>query len=150
METLVLGTWSKCGRYLGALLGLVALPACSEPACDVCTTSAIIYGRVLDANAGLWVAPKSVSKPIVRLAALRISQRHRSQGYRQGADGNYRARLRTPFGPFTACPRVTVESASGLPGPVTVEGPVVEFLDDLGSNPLDSVRVDVAFPAAAH
>jgi hypothetical protein len=142
--------WSKCGRYLGALLGLLALPACSEPGCDVCTTSAIIYGRVVDANsvpvvgAGVGIEAHRENCSTADIPAAS------DQGLTTGANGNYRARLRSPFGPFTACPRVTVESPSGLPGPVTVEGSVVEFLDDFGSNlRRDSVRVDVVFPAAA-
>jgi hypothetical protein len=142
---------SKCGRYLGALLGLVALPACSEPACDVCTTSAIIYGRVLDAT-GAPVVSAGVGIEAHRETCSSADIPAASEpGLMTGADGNYRARLRTSFGPFTACPRVTVESPSGLPGPVTMEGSVVEFLDDFGSNPrLDSVRVDVGLPAAAN
>ena len=131
------------------MLGVLAVPACSEPVCDLCTTSAVIFGRVLDSS-GVPVVGAEVSIEAHRETCSSTDIPAVSDpGLLTGADGDYRARVRAPSGPFRACPVVTVGPPNGLE-PITVDGTVVDFLDDFGSNQRrDSVRVDVAMPAAA-
>jgi hypothetical protein len=135
------------GRLV-ALLGLLTLGACSDPdpLCDICTTSAIIYGRVLDAG-GSPVAGTEVLIEARRDSCTSAEIPATSEpGLLTALDGTYRARLIAATGNFTACPRVTV-GPSGSPGPITVDGAAVEFLPDFGSNQRrDSVRVDVEVP----
>ena len=89
--------WSQCGHYLGALLALVALLGCSEPVWDVCTTSAIIYGHVVDARGAPVVgAPVSIEAHRETCSSADIPAAW-EPGLLTGAGGNYRARLRTPF-----------------------------------------------------
>lgn len=102
---------------------LCLLVACSEPepVCDICTTSAVIYGRVLRAN-----------EDVVAGAAM-VVEAHRERcdsadvpGISDGnlvtaADGSYRADIVAGTGPFIACPRVTVALPYGSPDHVTVE-----------------------------
>jgi hypothetical protein len=135
----------RAARFL-ALCCLGAALACSEPVCDVCTSSAIIYGRVLRTT-GEPIA----GSPIVIEAHQGSCASGQTQwiweGPVTGPDGSYRTQFRAPAPAFTACPRVTVELPGGVPDHVTVDGSPVEFRNDLGSSqPRDSVRVDVAVP----
>ena len=139
-------------RWLAAgLLGLFsagAVVACSDPVCDVCTSSAIIYGRVLHATG------EPVTGHAVVIEAFREScdfgeRQWIWEGPVTGSDGNYRTQFRYPGPAFTACPRVIVEFPGAVPDRVTVDGPPVEFRDDFGSGGTerrDSVRVDIEVP----
>ena len=135
----------KSDAALIAALLAVALPGCSEPGCDICSTSAVAYGTVTKASAA--VSNARVGVMVFRescTADLLVD----SVGTATGTDGGYRVRILTGLGPFTACIRVHVYDVGPPPGPtVTVEGATVRFLDDFGANlKHDSVRVDVAVP----
>ena len=133
---------------LFAIYSLGAVVACSDPVCDVCTSSAIIYGRVLHTT-GAPVA----GNPIVIEAYDESCDSGETQwiwtGPVTGSDGSYRTQFRAPVPAFTACPRVTVELPGAVPDHVTVDGSPVEFRDDFGfpaNQRRDSVRVDIEVP----
>ena len=135
-------------RRLFALWSLGAVVACSDPVCDVCTSSAIIYGRVLHAS-GESVA----GNPILIEAYEESCDSGEIQwiwtGPVTGSDGSYRTQFLYPGPAFTACPRVTVELPGSVPDHVTVDGSPVEFRDDFGwgaNSRRDSVRVDIEVP----
>jgi hypothetical protein len=122
--------------------------ACSDPDpfCDTCTTSAIVYGTVTKSGAPL-------PDVAVRVTALpNTCSADPSTGIgavvATGTDGTYRAPLRTPLGPFTACIRVSVTNGGPPGGPdVAVEGAMVDFRPDYDADPQrDSVLVDVEVP----
>jgi hypothetical protein len=135
----------RCSRFLILTLAIVACS--SEPdVCDICTTSAIVYGTV-HRTGGAAVAAAPVYIGIYRESCdgdVEVP----GDGVITAADGSYRTQPAAFTGQFTACVRVTVQepgSASGDPG-VTVEG-TVEFLPDFGSGQQrDSTRVDVELP----
>jgi hypothetical protein len=130
-------------RCCGIFVLTLAIVACSEPeGCDICTTSAVVYGTVRQPG-GAAVASAPVLIGIYRESCdgeVEIP----GDGLITAADGSYRTQPAAFTGQFTACVRVTVQEpgSSGDPG-VTVEG-AVEFLPDFGSGQQrDSVRVDV-------
>src|SRR4051794_28170509 len=129
MRTASYLAWSAARCF--ALCCLGALVACSEPVCDLCTSSAIIYGRVLHTT-----GEPVVGNPIV-IEAHEASCDSPSQwvwdGPITGSDGSYRTQFRAPAPAFTACPRVTVALSGASPDHVTVDGSAVEFRDDFGS-----------------
>lgn len=133
---------------LFALCSLGAVLACTDPVCDVCTSSAIIYGRVLHST-GEPVA----GNPIMIEAREESCESGKIQwiwdGPVTGPDGSYRTQFRAPVPAFTACPRVTVDLPGAVPDHVTVDGSPVEFRDDFGfgaNQRRDSVRVDIEVP----
>jgi hypothetical protein len=140
------GTAWLAARFLG--LVCVGVLACSEPVCDVCTSSAIIYGQVLHTSG----EPLSGNPIFIEAHAESCDSgeiRGTWDGPVTGPDGSYRTRFRSPAAAFTACPRVTVELPGGVPDHVTVDGSPVEFRNDFGSRasqPRDSARVDVEVP----
>ena len=133
------------------MLGLCsaeAVVACSDPVCDVCTSSAIIYGRVVRAT-GEPVTGRSIVIEAFRESCDSGESQWIWDGPVTGSDGGYRTQFRYPGPAFTACPRVTVELPGAVPDRVTVDGPAVEFRDDFGSGATerrDSVRVDLEVP----
>jgi hypothetical protein len=131
-----------------ALCGVGAAVACSEPVCDVCTSSAIIYGRVLHTS-GEPVAGNAIVIEAYEESCDSGESQWRWDGPVTGADGSYRTQFRAPAPAFTACLRVTVDLPGSAPDHVAVDGSPVEFRDDFGSGanlPRDSVRVDIEVP----
>src|SRR5207253_203751 len=118
---------------------------CSEPSCDICTTSAIVYGTVT--RSASPVAGASVTVTPIRDSC---SSGNPALGGELTtttvADGSYRAHSRTPDGPFTACMRVSVLENGAAGVPVTVDGGTVDFRPDNAGQNRDSVRVDVDLP----
>jgi hypothetical protein len=134
---------------LFALCSVGAVVACSDPdpVCDICTTSAIIYGRVQHATGQPVAGNPILIEAHEESCASATIHAASEMGLVTGSDGSYRARLRAAVGPFTACPRVTIELPGSDPDRVTVDGPTVEFREDFGPNQRrDSVRVDVEVP----
>ena len=125
----------------------LALSACSEPfLCDVCTTSAVVYGVVKRPDGS------SVPNAKVSITALREGCVPEGLNGAEGASdttGSYRERVISASAPFTACVRVEVLEAGAPPtSAVAVEGAEVAFLPDYGEDqPRDSVRVDVEVPS---
>ena len=134
-------------RYRSSLLTGLAI-ACStepEPGCDVCTSSAIVYGTITSPT-GAPVAGAGVRVEAFRDACVAAGGApETTHGSTTPADGSYRGHLLATIAPFRACLRVTVtpHPLSGL-APRTMEGVEVSFLADYGANDRDSVRVDVA------
>jgi hypothetical protein len=134
----------RVGAGSSAFLAALGFAACTtEPGCDVCTTSAIVYGRVTTATG------TPVAGARVRVEAFRNT----CEGFASGltnvepvtaVDGSYRDQSLSPAAPFRACLRVTAmpPAGSGLSAQ-TVEGAEVQFLDDYRGRERDSVRVDV-------
>jgi hypothetical protein len=110
----------------------VALLGCSEPFCDICTTSAIVYGTV--SRSGSPVSGASVMVTPIRNSC---SSGEPVLGWdlttSTVADGSYRAHSHTPDTAFTACIRVSVlESGSAGGSTVIVDGGTVQFRRDEG------------------
>lgn len=140
-------------RVLGTL-ALASAAACAptEP-CDLCTTSALVYGDVRDA------AGAPVPRAEVRVEAYSADT---SRGQRDVLAGGTNLPLRTTSAgryrdlslslsePFRArlVVRVTPPAGSGLAA-VSVGGVQVEFRADYRGPARDSVRVDVVLPPAA-
>ena len=120
------------------------IAACTtDPGCDICTTSAVVYGRVTTTT-GTPVAGARID-----VEALHDACAGRASGFTDvapvtAADGSYRDQPRAHTAPFRACLRVTATppAASGLSAR-TVEGAQVQFLDDHRNARRDSVRVDI-------
>jgi hypothetical protein len=138
----------RCLAKPVALLASVALAAIAcateSQGCDLCTTSAIVYGTVRD------TADQPVPNTLIRVDAFQDSCTAGtpigtvSIPASSGAAGAYRARPFSGFGPFQACLRVTAYAPAGSPWSDTVlTGAVVRFREDFGSGPHDSVQVDV-------
>ena len=138
--------WSAARLF--ALFSLGAVVACSDPVCDVCTSSAIIYGRVLHTS-GDPVAGNAIVIEAYEESCGSGETQWIWTGPVTGSDGSYRTQFRAPVPAFTACPRVTVDLPGAVPDHVTVDGSPVEFRDDFGSGAnqrRDSVRVDIEVP----
>jgi hypothetical protein len=133
-------------RDRGALLLSVVLFGCSEPVCDICTTSAIVYGSVR--RSGAPVAGASVTVTPIRDNCTSGEPALGGElTTKTVTDGSYRGHSRAPNAPFTACIRVSVLESGSSGSPVTVDGGTVEFRADAGTNQdRDSVRVDVDLP----
>jgi hypothetical protein len=128
----------------------VALLGCTGPTCDVCTNSAVVYGRVSYAGggpvAGALVSvegrQESCSSPTVVMQS--------DSGLVADADGAYRTRLISAFGLITACLRVTAVPPGAPVEPAVAEGATVELNPDFGTNrQMDSTQVDLEVPLAA-
>jgi hypothetical protein len=144
----------KTIRVLVVSIAEVIASACSgfggEPGCDLCTTSAIVYGSVHGAT-GAPVSGASVT------ADIRIDS---CQGMSVGSLGGpsiadalgvYHLRARSLSAPAAACLLLTVQppTGSGLRAIVDT-GHVVRLQADWPSGAvLDSVRVDFVIPPAA-
>jgi hypothetical protein len=112
--------------------------------CDICTTSAIVYGTVRDL-AGVPIAG-------VRVAIEARAPSCQSSGIGSNqmplvtdALGNYRAITLSPSGPRTVCLIVAVQPpAMSAFGPAADTGHMVRLEDDFPATQAhDSVRVDL-------
>jgi hypothetical protein len=135
-------------RRLWTLVGMAAasagVAACTtEPVgCDICTTSAIVYGTVRSGG-GFPVARAQVS-----VEARQTSCRGMNVDLSGGAAttdtiGNYRVELISPFSPTAVCLVVTAQPpASASPAiPAGDTGHVIRLQPS--GEPRDSVRVDL-------
>ena len=131
-------------RFALITLALVAASCSNEfQGCDICTTSAIIYGVVRD------TAGKPVSGIRISAAASHDSCSSFFAGDSNGlivsdTAGRYRGQVLSLYGPFHACLSVTTHAPSGsLWRDTTTTGAVVDFRADFPAGPHDSVRVDI-------
>ena len=136
-------------RSLAGLLSIAGLVGCStEPTgCDVCTTSAVVYGHVLD------TASYPVPHTLIFVNAYRDSCGAgkivvTNASAITDTSGRYRALLKTPIAPFNACLALSATPPDVIPwGDTTISGALVEFRSDFRSEePRDSVRVDLHLP----
>jgi hypothetical protein len=128
----------------------LALSACSEPfLCDICTTSAVVYGVVKRPN-GSSIPNAKVSITALEEDCVPGDAPAGAEGT-SNTTGGYRERLISASAPFTACLRVEVLEAGAPPtSAVVVEGAQVAFLPDYGEDQRrDSMRVDVEMPSLA-
>jgi hypothetical protein len=136
-------------RRVSRIAGLAGatLLGCSGPSCDVCTSSAVVYGLVRYAGGGPIAGAQvtvegrqeSCSSPTVVIQS--------DSGLVAGPDGAYRTRLISPFGMITACLRVTAVPPGATVEPVVAEGATVELNPDFGTNrQRDSTQVDLEVP----
>lgn len=128
-----------------SVLIVSAVTACStEPGCDICTSSAIVYGTVTT-NTGTPVGGARVDVEAFReTCGVGAAYRETSLPRVTAVDGSYRDRPFAGASPFRACVRVTVTPPSGSGLSLrTVEGAEVRFLEDHRARDRDSVRVDV-------
>lgn len=114
------------------------------PLCDICTTSAIVYGTVRD-TAGAPIAGAIITVNAWRdscTAGLAVGGTNVSP--MSNAAGAYRDAPFSPSGPFQGCLRVSVHAPQGaLWRDTTVSGALVNFRADYPPGPHDSVQVDV-------
>jgi len=134
----------------GPLLILtLAIPACSDPSsCDICTTSAVVYGTVRRPN-GAAVAGAPVHIGIFRdTCDSGDVEVPGDPGLTTGSDGSYRTQTVALTGEFTACVSVNVqEPGSAIEDPGVAASALVDFLPDFGTGQRrDSVRIDVELP----
>ena len=135
-------------RRVPVLLTLAA--ACagpSEPTCDVCTTSATVYGTIVDADGSLIVGvPIDVRVYLDDCPPTQLRGGSDGAVPRTDDNGAYRTSVISLWQPFTArCFRVTVnpESDPRWPtGAVQVSG-ALDLRADTGDEPRDSMRLDV-------
>jgi hypothetical protein len=136
-----------------SILAVLALAGChaatQPPGCDVCTTSAIVYGRVQttsgtpvnEAEVKVEAHRDSCAGPLYGETNLRVFTR---------PDGTYRDQPLSLAGPFNAClvVRVMPPDAAGL-APAADSGASVPFRADYPPGQShDSVRVDVVIPTS--
>jgi hypothetical protein len=132
-----------------AFTSLVVAACGTEPrGCDICTTSAVVYGAVQSATG----APV----PSARIAIeARAPDCHGSDDNYFGdpvtsdADGNYRMRVRSLVSPMTVCLIVNVQPPPSTTLTITADtGRVVQLRPDYtAGQALDSVRVDLVLRA---
>lgn len=127
------------------LLAWFVLASCTtEPGCDICTTSAVVYGRVTTSSGSAVVGARLRVEAFRDTCGVGFAIGQTNVEPFTAADGSYRDQPYSLAAPFRACLRVTVTPtvASGF-APRTVEGAQVQFLDDYRPRGRDSVRVDV-------
>lgn len=127
------------------VLAWFVLASCTtEPGCDICTTSAVVYGRVTTFSGSAVVGARLRVEAFRDTCGVGFAIGQTNVAAFTAADGSYRDQPYSLAAPFRACLRVTVTptAASGL-APRTVEGAQVQFLDDYRPRGRDSVRVDV-------
>jgi hypothetical protein len=122
------------------LLVLAITFGCSrttEPGCDICSSSAIVYGTIR--------SPTGVAL----LGAVVTVEAYRDVCSGPIEDGAYRVAPISVSAPFVACiiVRVTSPGGSGLAAAAD-SGAVVRFTADVGGGAHDSTRVDIQLRAA--
>lgn len=145
-------TRKTVSRFCSCLALCCAVIACSpttDVGCDVCTTSALVYGTVRTADG----APIAGARIDIDAYLDDCSGPHWGQTNvpaQSDGDGKYRGSLLSPAAPFSACVVVlaTPPSGSGLIT-TTNSGSFVQFRANFRSTGLDSTRVDIAL-AASH
>lgn len=114
------------------------------PLCDICTTSAIVYGTVRD-TAGAPIAGAIITVNAWRdscTAAPALGRTNVSP--KSDSAGTYRDAPYSGLAPFQACLRVSVHAPPGaLWRDTSVTGATVRFRADQPPGPHDSVQVDV-------
>jgi hypothetical protein len=128
-----------------APLALVLLADCAEPTrgCDICTSSAIVYGTVTTA-AGAAGAGASVRAYVGQEPCSVRAPAEEAARTVAGGTGRYRAQVQSLFG-SPQCVQVEASGAAATSG--RVEVPVVRFKPTADASlPYDSIRVDVRLP----
>lgn len=141
-------------RYLVMIVTMLVL-GCSgptEPECDICTTSAIVYGSVQNAS-GQSAAGMPLDIRIFADECPGAMPRGGSdtQVNRTDSAGNYRAVILSLWGPFTARCLVITSNPDSLPQWPTdrIERSVeLGLRADHGNEPRDSIRFDLQLPAS--
>ena len=134
-----------------AFVATMLLTACvsrapaEEKGCDLCTTSAIVYGVAHDID-GLPV-PNAVIKIdafFIDTSRFRgsFSPESRNHPTRTNAAGEYRDRPFTLLSPFRARLKLKLIPTNAVGDTVTVDSVEVDFRSDYLGPVLDSVRVD--------
>ena len=128
---------------------LIACAACrlAEPeGCDVCTTSAVVYGVVRD-DAGSPVSDARLTISAFNADTSRfrdnVSPTSRNNPTRTNAAGVFRAQPLTPLAPFLARVSVQVAPPSRFVDTVADGNAVVEFRSDYRGPSRDSIRIDI-------
>jgi hypothetical protein len=132
-------------RAIALLTSLTLIACATEPGCDVCTTSAVVYGRVTTATGTPVNGARVKVEAFKTTCGVGFVAAESSIPPLSGPDGSYRDRPLAGIAPFRACLRVTVTppASSGLSARI-VEGPEVQFRDDYPRPNPDSVRIDVS------
>ena len=107
-------------------LGLACNPF-EPPLCDICTTSAIVYGAVRD-TAGQPVAGAVVTVHAMRDSCAGLAAGGSNVAPVTNAAGGYRDAPFSPSGPFHACLAVNAHAPTGaLWHDTTLSGAVVKM-----------------------
>jgi hypothetical protein len=139
-------------RYLAIVAVLFAL-GCSkstDPGCDVCTTSAVVFGSITD-HAGSPVVGMPLDIRVFAEGCGSGSMRGGSDSGvpRTDGAGQYRATVLSLFSPFTArCFVLTSNpNAQGDWPTAQLEQPgALELRADYNAGPRDSIRIDFQLP----
>jgi hypothetical protein len=138
-----LGLDSPRRALLGMLAATAAVAACTtEPSgCDICTTSAIVYGTVWSGG-GFPVARARVSVEARETSCRGANVNLTGDTATTDTLGHYRVNVVSPVAPTAVCLIVTGQSAaSSTPaGTAADTGHVVRLQP---TEPRDSVRVDL-------
>ncbi len=138
-----------CRTALLVCLSLCMATACgiSGPSgCDICTTSAVVYGTVRSSDGNALPAAR------ITIEARAPSCHARGIGFNSGAIatdslGNYRAFVISLFAPAAVCLIVTAQPADTGRFHVAADtGHVVSLESDYANQGQDSVRVDLVVP----
>lgn len=134
------------------LLVLAITFGCSrttEPGCDICSSSAIVYGTIRSPT-GVALLGAVVTVEAYRDVCSGPIEGESSLPFQTGSDGAYRVAPISVSAPFVACiiVRVTSPGGSGLAAAAD-SGAVVRFTADVGGGAHDSTRVDIQLRAAS-
>jgi hypothetical protein len=131
-------------------LSVIALTSCggtSDPFCDICTTSAIVYGTVTD-EAGDPVVGAPLHIDVYREACTDSDLRGGTHSGvpRTNSAGMYTASVISLYAPFTArCFLVTLNGNADPRWPTHTSERFAELdlRSDLGNEPRDSIRFNI-------
>ena len=134
-------------KWFAMLLGFALATGCgiSGPSgCDICTTSAVVYGTVRSSDGNVLTAAR------ITIEARAPSCQADAIGFTSGSIvtdslGNYRGFVISLFAPTAACLIVTAQPADSVRFRIAADtGHVVRLESSDGSQ--DSVRVDLVVP----
>jgi hypothetical protein len=146
----------QLGRHAGVGVGIaLAVAGCRQTVvrdgCDVCTTSAVVYGNVRDATG------TPVPNVVIQIQAFASNDSGLTSPVggtnitpQSDAFGAYRDQPLSPLGPFHAvvAVRATPPRTSGFLA-TTVSGAHVDFRSDFDGGSRDSIQVDIVLPRAS-
>ena len=127
------------------LIGCVACSLAEPQGCDLCTTSAVVYGVVRD-EGGSPVPGAVITIDVFFADTARfrgsLSAYSRYHPTQSNAAGAFRDQPFTPMAPFRARLKEQVIPPSAFADTVTVDNALVDFRSDYRGPVRDSVRID--------
>jgi hypothetical protein len=127
---------------------MISCTRTNDPVCDICTTSATVFGTVRTTD-GVPVVGATIEIDAHRDTCAGPLYGGSNQPVKSSSAGEYRDTPLSLAGPFSACivVRVTPPTGSSLVAAAD-SGAVVRFQADYGARAHDSTRVDVQLHTA--